>query len=339
MSRPKRKTSKNTKILIGIIALLALFIVFVERPKDKYEEKQEELSAPIFENFDADKARKIEIKYAPEDLTTTLSREGKDGLWTVLSDGISYPANAKEAQEILDFLTEAVGDQIISKNPEKQERFDVTEEKGRVVAVYDKNDKDMARFIVGQPGNAFGTQLIRIPNEDNIIQVRKNLVPLFYKKPNEWRSLELFSLDASLASTFTIESQEGSLAFEKEESEWKAVSPKDAEIDSGKVDNVVIAFADLKAEDFVNGELPEESGLSHESARITAQTKNGEVYGIIVGALDEDAGLYYVQNYQNGFAYKVQSGLIDAIIVKIEELAPDKDKAEEVSEEQAVDAQ
>ncbi len=176
----------NKNNIILIIVLIALVIVFfaLRQAKDQTERRIS------FFSIDLDKLGAVEISTARD----TLRLASVDFQWSIEKPFL-FPVNNNRMDrffnEVLPVQTSSIA---VSENKDAYEDYQVTEEKGTLVTLYDKNNNILDSAIVGQTR---GFAYARRPADNRIYQLYDNISTVIRPTLNPWRSNEVVSIPSS----------------------------------------------------------------------------------------------------------------------------------------------
>jgi hypothetical protein len=181
-------TRKTWRVLWGILAVLVIYVLAVERPfrDDVRGSSKKKL---LFENFDPAKASAIEIE--SEGRNTRLEKDG--GTWVVASNG-RFPADAKAVGDLLARVDTTAAGPIASQNPAKQATFGV-DSTGTEVRIL-SGSETLAHFRVGKSTPDFSGLFVRLEGSEDVYGVSGINKFLFDRGAQTWRERKIVPFEA-----------------------------------------------------------------------------------------------------------------------------------------------
>ena len=167
------------RVLVILLILVALF--FIWKPSLEKQSTQTEEKINI-ENIDD--VRKIEIIHEGE--TTFLSKE--NDTWLISSED-NIPADQVLVENLLSSLKEIKSCKIVSTNADKFSNFQLSEDLASQLKLYDQVNNLLFQIYIGKIGGpAYDQTYVRLPNSDNSLLVKENLLGLI--NPGDWKMPE-----------------------------------------------------------------------------------------------------------------------------------------------------
>lgn len=162
------KKTKQTLILLGILILL-IFVYIIWQNPFQSEKNQPETESLINANFD--EIKKIEIKSAAQEILLTYKNEQ----WVVESEQ-DFVANNTLINNLIDGLKNANQGSIISRDPEKADKFNLTPETATILKLSDDQQNQLAELYIGKVSLASANKTyVKNADSDNILLVNGNL--------------------------------------------------------------------------------------------------------------------------------------------------------------------
>jgi len=107
---------------------------------------------------------------------------------------------------------------------------------------------------------------------DPVFTLDSTSISEFQKDPSDLRAKDLFTFSAFEVKRLEIETPSGSRTFERQpQNKWKQTAPAAKDVPTDKVEALLSALRDLRAESFPKGEKLEEFGLTKPPYRFKAQ--------------------------------------------------------------------
>ena len=173
---------RTTVILFGIFIILLVFVYLFEGPLSERKQKKEKGVIALFPDFAKNRATKIEVKSQTKEVSLERKQEG----W-LISDTDGFAADPQLVNSALDTIKNLTRENIASKNPKKQELFEVTKEKGVDVKVSDTDQKILAHFYMGKTGPDFFSTYLRKEGSDEVLLTGGYTKSTFDKSIKDWR--------------------------------------------------------------------------------------------------------------------------------------------------------
>lgn len=149
------------------------------------------------------------------------------------------------------------------------------------------------------------------------------------KEPEE-EGEALVSLEQEDIIRFTYDYEDVEYTFEKEEDTWYYAADHELALKQYRLTAIAAKLADLTAQDTITGaEELAQYGLSEPSRTFSFETKQ-ESYVFYVGDYNELAGIYYICRPSGDSVYTVESTVINAFNMDLEDIV---DTTEEESTE------
>jgi len=155
---------KKYYLILTVILLLIFFILFTqEKIVNPFAKKKNLIS------FSPKKVDKMEISLKGK--KTVLGKKGNK--WLIISQKDS-PAKTQDINEFLDKLSSLENLEIVSLNPQKNEIYEMTLEKGIKINLYNGKNK-MIEFILGKLGPSFSGCYLKIDNGKEVYYTQEDL--------------------------------------------------------------------------------------------------------------------------------------------------------------------
>jgi hypothetical protein len=274
---------KKTYAVLGILLLLLLTVFLFESPfEDRHEHKSGEVL--LFETFKTQDAARIEI--ASGDKKVTLEKAGD--LWLIKGTE-GHKADPKAVDGILQTIGKLNRKNLVSKNPEKQDVFQVNEKAGAEVKFYDTGGKTLADLFLGKTGSHFFSTYVRRAGEDMVYLADGYLRGAFVKTPKDWRDKTIFDFEPEYISTLTLDRGGKKLVVRREDSgEWKLIDPEEKKADKSKLSNMAHTLAKLRASGFAKAGEPKDYDWGNPRIRLVALLKDGAGKTLLIGPEDKN---------------------------------------------------
>jgi hypothetical protein len=314
---------KTTVILFGVFVILLLFVYFFEGPLSEKSRKKSADVTLIFPDFDKTSATKIEVK-SP---TKALVLEKNEDSW-LISETDGFTADLQLVNNALDTIAGFLRDTIASKNPEKQDIFEVNSTKGVEVKVSDLNQKILAHFYIGKTGPDFFSTYLRKEGSDEVLQVG-SITATFDKDINAWRDKTVLTFFPDTVTQLLLKTTTEEIVLEKdEEGEWNITQPVNAAAKKEVLTNLLRTLSALKALDFAKDYDISAYQLDIPQITVTVILKDQEEKRLLIGKMDEEKSQYYAKNQAKKTIFLIGKYQFDTINKTVEDLKEEEKKEE-----------
>ncbi|MFQ5862045.1 MAG: DUF4340 domain-containing protein [Candidatus Brocadiales bacterium] len=275
---------KTTLILLGVVAVLALFVQFYEKKKPSTDEWQLQ-AKKVFLKFNPDRVNKLEIKR--DDGLVVLERTDKER-WD-MKKPLELRADQSEINSILtelEFLTK-----VGSIEAEKGKTLDLASyglEKPKIVASYWTGPADKQTFFVGETRAGGSEVYMKLEDSEDVYMVSGALLKKLTRTLNELRSKNvLLDIDPNAVERVELKYASGEvIECAKSGGNWKVVRPV---VDRGDNEKVMQVIYNLNAlvidkNDFITDDPKDLStfGLDNPQIAVTVHQK-GISQGVLLG--------------------------------------------------------
>lgn len=297
----KQKSFKSTYILVTVFLVLLSYL-FISHYAQK-KEKEERANMKIFENFDENQVSIIKIKNSEKEIVI----EKKENRWQLPAIN-NYPADQKIISDMIDSVKDLQSSSSVSENPEKQARFNLTENQALSVDFMKDANTNLAGLYIGKKGPSFSSQYIRLKNSNNILLVSKNLENIFDKDIQDFRDKTIMSFDPALVLQIVLKSENGKITFVKENDTWKSEDIEN--IDSAKAEDLASLLADLQADGFKTQDNGKNDNTEEgkEKIKIFISLKDNISYTLYIGESDKE---YFARLEGNNTIFKISSYIVN----------------------------
>jgi len=212
--------------------------------------------------IDRDKADRLEIQTA--DHTVRLAKQGAD--WKIAAP-IDARADFSAIEGILGRLNSTPMKAIATPDADaaalKQYGLDKPE-----VTVQVGAGSSEAGLAIGKAA-AEGTVYAKDLSRPMVFTVEKTLVDDLKKSPDDFRVKDLFDARSFNTTRLDITYKGQTLAFQKDKDTWKQVSPANKAVDAGKMDALLTALTNARANSFADAK----TGTGLDSPELTVSDK------------------------------------------------------------------
>jgi hypothetical protein len=319
---------KTTVILFGVFVILLVFVYLFEGPLSEKRQKKTPDVALLFPDFDKKSATKIEVKSPAKSIVL----DNKGDAW-LISETDDFTADPQLVNNALDAIDGLLRDTIVSKNPEKQDIFEVTPTKGVEVKVSDADQKMLAHFYIGKTASDFFSTYLRKEGSDEVLQVG-SITSTFDKDIKAWRDKTVLSFSPDTVTQLLLKTGTGEIFLEKdEEGKWKITKPINAPAKNDALTNILRTLSSLKALDFAKDYDITAYQLDVPQITVTVILKDQEEKRLLIGKLDEEKSQYYAKNQAKKTIFLIGKFQFDTLNKTVEELKEEEKKEEPVPAE------
>lgn len=285
----------------------------------------------LFPDFKKDKATKIEAKSS----TQEVSLEKKEDGWLIgNTDG--FVADPKLVMTALDTVQNFNRENIASKNPENQELFEVTEEKGLDVKVSGADNNILAHFYIGKTGPDFFSTYLRKEGSEEVLLADGYVKSTFDKSVENWRDKTIFDFPAETITQLTLKKAKDEILLKKDDTgDWQITKPETYKAKKEMVTNIGTTLATLRASGFAEDYNLETYQLDEPQITITAILGDKEEKQLLIGKKQEEKSQYYVKNQAKKTIFLVAKYQIDKMNKSVDDLREEVKEEEEEKEKNA----
>lgn len=309
------KERKEGDKMSATYILLAVFIVllgisYVLKNKSFNKEKLGQ-DNKIITNAEEAKIDRVEIKKGGND--TVIEKSGDD--WIVsskngaLADQEAVSALIKKSLELNKYI-------IASENKDKQADFEVGDNNGTDVILYEGDNK-VGDFFIGKAGPDFDSTYLRVAGED-VVYLSRGYVGYYFDK-EDWRDLTIYDFDAEKVNKLALKYRDvlNNVAIKKDGEIWKTEDASAKEVNKDKVTSVLNTLAKLKADDIAYGKTPKEAGFGTATLVVRLELEDGGKRNLIIGGKSEnDENSYYAKREEDDTIFIVSKSIVDNLMKK-----------------------
>jgi len=169
--------TKQAKLALGALAVLAVLYFINSRAQNQYEAKDTDLFSKNREHI-----TRIYIQKNSEELE--LVKE--DTLWNISGhDTLSMKKNI-----LNNFFDDLEGiereESPISTNPKNWGKYSVDDSAGTHLSLFGLNDKELGRYVLGRSKTNWSQNAIRIDDNPEVYLTSKNILHRLQTRPTYW---------------------------------------------------------------------------------------------------------------------------------------------------------
>lgn len=300
-----KKLSTLHKLLV-VCGLLLLFILIVETPwSPKFSRHNN--SKSLMSQLNEQEIKKISIENPEEAKSATL--EKRDKIW-VLINGQSFPADDKKIKELINKINLIRSEEVISKNPERHELFNVDKKSGTHIVIWNNRDKTIADFFIGKSTES-NQQYIRLASSDETHKSNQNITSLTQQTKEDWKDKTLFESNEEEIRKLTLYKEGDEITLERKDESWTMPQYNNQLADSLVARTLFERIKYISADEFASAAEGSQVDFKNPDYRISVR-KMDEGLNIVLFKQAED-GKYYAKSGESSFTYLVSKELIDSI--------------------------
>jgi hypothetical protein len=250
-----------------------------------------------------------------------------------------YSADSASVHSVLEKLVEMKKDILVSKNPDKQETFEVDSAHGVLVEVWNRKNESLGTFRIGKSGPNWSSNYVRTIGANDVWAVSGSIKGSFFAELKRWRDKSIAQFDVlqakelSISYSDTAESTVVSLKIEKKLDSvsnvtWALVAPEKAPAKKDEVESVLKNFSGLKTVDWDSTAADTAKGWDDPQMVIQVVLDNGEKKRVIAGKKEGSSGKIFVKADGSDETYLVYESTLNAFKKKLDDLK-EPPKAEE----------
>jgi len=308
-----------------VIQLAVIF--FFDKPwtSTDYKEMPKSLEESLlFPDFTAEKAASFKITRG--DMEITLKKKDQDQ-WVVAGER-EDKADIEWVARLLDAVGQAKKNDPVSSSPDKWHHYEVDDEKGFFLKVWDEEGNILVDVVIGRNMGPMRGTYTRLAGSDEVVLVMVNIRRVVNKGKDlkHWyrawrRKIIHWDMKKKNILSFEIDGPRGRIFFEHHmeegpegEESWTMTHPLQGEVSLERMNKIVGTACSLKAQSFADSDLkPEDVGLVPPHLKLTLRKKGGETIVIRVnkeGKSGKDKALRYVMaDHEPGLIFRVPSNL------------------------------
>jgi len=324
--------TKTTVILFGLFLILLVFVYLYEGPLSEQARRKAQGVPTLFPGFAKQAAAKIAVKSAKGEVML----EKKQDAWQISgTDG--FIADGEAVQNALETVAGFKRENVASKNPEKQDLFEVTPAKGVEVKVFDAAGMVLAQFYIGKTGPDFFSNYVRKEGSDEVIRVAA-VTSTFDKPMESWRDKTIFNFPSDMVTRLTLKTAGAEIALEKnDENEWYLIKPEQAKAKQEAVNNAVNTLATLSALGFAPDDDAAKYEIDRPQLTVAVILKDQIEQKLHIGKKNEEKGQYYAKNEAKKTVFLIGKYQFDTINQTVKDLK-EEEKKEAAQKDAAKDA-
>ncbi len=285
-------------ILIGIIGI----IVLLARPS--LPERSGSDGGRLFAELDTSAVDQISID-ADEDVE--LLRE--EGGWVVASQE-GFAADPDGVDRLLSEIHKLSADDVVSRRPEKHEKFEVDSAQA-IGVVVGSGGETVAHFYIGKSSQDYSSNYVRDASRDEVFLQHSSVRNQFDRRGRSWKDLTVFTLEYEDMRRLEVIRGDEKLVFSYEGAEEWIIQEPPGYIPAGPY---VIAMARvltrLTAIEIPPAEEWDSAGFDEPVATVTVTMAAGDSHQLVLGQDRPDSPGKYVHRGEDEVLYVVPSSRV-----------------------------
>ena len=110
-----------------------------------------------------------------------------DTSWT-MPQADTLKMRDRQIDQFFEKVVNGTYDMVMSKNPEKWEKFGVTDSLGKTVNLFDENGTLLSSVIFSNKGQDYSHNFYRVASENEVYRTTENIFYMINVQPNYWGS-------------------------------------------------------------------------------------------------------------------------------------------------------
>jgi hypothetical protein len=237
----KRSPFLKTYIALVVLAGLGAYAYFVESKKPASSESKPKEKALVF-----NKPKVSELQLAPAGSEPIrLVKEGD--AWKLVAP-MSAPADANEADSILNSLENLEMDEVVTEAPGDLTQFGLAEPKN-TVSLHLEGVQEPLKLLIGEKTPDGGSLYAKLPDKPRVFTIASYLESSFNKKPFDLRDRDVLHVKRDAVKGLEITGPDESYALQRnDKGEWTFTKPLATLAGRWSVDGLLGTLENLKME-------------------------------------------------------------------------------------------
>ncbi len=303
--------SKQRKTFLLFVILVCLVSYWwITQPGKKQREEIESRFIDFLPGLTQDQLTRIEV-IKPEG---AVNLEKREGIWKVVyAEGESYPIVESYLDTFFSSFLRLGKAEVVSKNENLFEKFQVREDNGLKLALYAGDEKPTYYLYLGKRGPLMSSQYVRFKGSSEVLLIKEFVSPFIDRSLSNWRDKQILSFEREKIRKFSFGFQKWGkprfyeLEFDSEDKTWTMKKPFESPAELGTVNKLAARLANLKAVDFASKEEARDLaslGLEkgRETLNISILLDDEEQKTLLLGNQTEE-GNYYLKLDGNEVVY------------------------------------
>jgi hypothetical protein len=303
---------RSTLILLAVAIALAALVYFWEIKGGKSRDEKIETSKPAF-NINREEIAAITLTRAGQ----TITIEDRDGKW-VITQPVSAPADQSAINSIINSITGAHIERSLAASEEEVKSYGLAEP--AVIIEVKLKSGEQHRLRLGNKDFSGLSVYAFLDDSSEVALLPASLLTNADKPLEDLRDRSVLGISQFEMNSLTLSNQHGSIALNKEGSDWKIKSPFESAVDESEFNSLLSQITSAKAEEFVAETASDlaKYGLDKPKITLSARLQDGSERVLTVGSKAD--GGYYAKSSDRPQIIKIESALYDKLNVKPAEL-------------------
>jgi len=280
--------SRFNVFLVCLLAVQILVIIVLDKPWTSGYARREpatEAESFLFPGYSKEKARKVTVTQGGMEIT--LAWKSADE-W-VVEDAKSYRADMNWVDRLLESLAIAKRSDVVSDNPDKWTNYEVDEESGFRLQVWNDEGTSVVDAVIGKVMGPLKGTYVRMTGSNEVVLVMEYLRRHVNKGRSQanwlraWREKAIHHYKQKNATSLKIEGKHGLLTFERrsggenDADTWFMTQPFQGEVSAMLMSQMLGVLCGLTAQGFMPPDTkPEDVGLDAPTMVLTLGKEDGE---------------------------------------------------------------
>ena len=294
------------KRLVLVLLMLAGFTVIFRVVAGKSPKKL------AFSHVTPQSTTKIEINSVQAQVVL----EKKNNIWMITSP-IAFRANPDYISELLNGIKKISLKTVISTNPGKFEKFQVSDSSAAVVTVHTAGDKPPVSVMVGkQSTQNYSNLYVRLKGKPEVYDTEGPRLSFLKTSPEEWRDKTIISEKKAEVTEIDIISRKETVKLFRKGKEWLLDDPeKGSPANEPEINTILDTLEKLTATDIITPEQQAQqklkTGLDKPEFELLVKTTGSYQVRLTFGSVKAN-GKYYVKregddNLFQAYEYQVNN--------------------------------
>ncbi len=331
------KIKKEYMILLGIIAVLVIYLIFgTGRSKMSY-------AIPDLKSLDQSEITRIEVIQADRSLTLA----GEGDVWKIQPQ--EFLADPVKIQDMLKTIAELRLTDLAAESQDFQ-RYDLDEDSRITVKAF-KADEMLRQFDIGKTPSTYRHTFVRMADDTKVYYAKESFRSRFEIEINDLRDKGVMEFDKNEISEIRITQANETLVFVKKavpapqeagetEAEGEAVTepppepPADQEAwvtsdgrtgDKADLDTILSELSDLRCDEFLEEGSPDQD----QEPVFSVTVKGAKDFTLrIFPKQDTESGSYPALSSESSYPFLLSTYKAERIIKKKKDLFPEEQEEE-----------
>ncbi|MBD3335885.1 MAG: DUF4340 domain-containing protein [Candidatus Eisenbacteria bacterium] len=305
---------KTMLVLAGILIVLVIIAVLSNQARQRARSPGE----PLYPGFAAEQAERIILEKGDDRVEL---HKNEEGVWLVATEG-DYPADETKVDRVLENIPDFHTRDLVSRNPDKQETFEVTDSLGTKVTVLGSGGTELAHFLVGKQGPGFMSTYVRPAGENTVLLVPKYMRSNYDVNQPTWRDKSIFEFGVDEATRVEILPAEGDslLVVKGDADAWSIVEPDTFPVKETIWQSMLRSASTLKTDAFADS-VPDtvDTGLTPPQQVLRIEMADGRELVLHIGHTD-DKNRHYVSKMDDPTIFLLSKGRVSNLMKTLDAL-------------------